>query len=216
MKNNLLFDLDGTLADPFLAFKNSLNFGFNKNSLPSPTDEMIRKCIGPPLQVSLEKIFGLSPVLAKQVMADYRTHHAEHCVAEYVFYKGAHETLTTLKSSHRLFVATSKPHAFAIPILQHFGFSSFFSKIYGSELDGIRSSKTDLIKYILDSENLKAAETFMIGDREHDAIGANNNQVECIGVLWGFGSMAELQGAGTAYQANDWPDLLKYLLSRGK
>lgn len=211
MKTNLLFDLDGTLADPFLAFKNSMTYSFEKNSLPPPTDAMIRKCIGPPLHISLEKIFGLSPFMAAQVMLDYRIHHSEHCVQQYVFYAGARETLTALQAKYKLFVATSKPHSFAIPILRNFGFDIFFKKIYGSELDGLRSQKTDLIQYILESENLNPMETLMIGDREHDAIGARNNQVTSIGVLWGFGSIEELKAAGTAYQAKDWPDLLSYI-----
>ncbi len=211
MITNLLFDLDGTLADPFLAFKNSMTYGFEKNSLPAPTDAMIRKCIGPPLHISLEKIFGLNPSLGAQVMTDYRTHHSEHCIKEYVFYSGARETLTALQDHFKLFVATSKPHSFAIPILHNFGFDGFFKKIYGSELNGQRSQKTELIEYILESEKLKAAETIMIGDREHDAIGARNNGVTSIGVLWGFGSLEELQAAGTAYQAKTWTDLLGYI-----
>ncbi len=212
MKTNLLFDLDGTLADPFLAFKNSLIFSFQKNLLPPPSDEQIRKAIGPPLPVSLNKIFNLDSLQAVQVMKDYRSHHADHCVAEYTFYSGARETLQILTKTHRLFVATSKPHHFAIPILKHFSFDQFFLKIYGSELDGVRSTKTDLIKYILQTENLKASETLMIGDREHDAIGAKNNQVMSLGVLWGFGSIDELQAAGTSYQAIDWADLLQFII----
>ena len=212
MKTNLLFDLDGTLADPFLSFKNSLIFSFQKNSLPPPTDDNIRKSIGPPLPFSLEKIFNLDSFKAVQVMKDYRSHHADHCVAEYTFYSGARETLQLLKKTHRLFVATSKPHHFAIPILKNFSFDQFFLKIYGSELDGVRSTKTDLIKYILETEDLKASETLMIGDREHDAIGAKNNQVMSLGVLWGFGSKTELQAAGTSYQAKDWADLLQFIM----
>ncbi len=208
MKTNLLFDLDGTLADPFLAFKNSMVYGFEKNSLPPPADAMIRKCIGPPLHISLEKIFGLNPTLAAQVMIDYRTHHSEHCVKEYQFYPGAREALTALQDHYNLFVATSKPHSFAIPILRYFGFDVFFKKIYGSELNGQRSQKTELIQYILNCEKLDPAKTLMIGDREHDAIGARNNQVTSIGVLWGFGSLEELKAAGTADQAKDWKDLL--------
>ena len=216
MIKNLLFDLDGTLADPFLAFKNSMIHSFSKNSLPAPHDDLIRKSIGPPLQVSLEKIFGLKPELAVQVMKDYRAHHADHCVDQYEFYPGAKNTLDTLKKSHRLFVATSKPHHFAIPILKNYAFDSYFISIYGSELDGLRSTKTDLIQYILKTESLNPSETLMIGDREHDAIGAKNNQVKSLGVLWGFGSKEELLTSGTDYQAKDWPDLVQYILKESK
>ena len=36
----------------------------------------------------------------------------------------------------------------------------------------------------------------MIGDRAGDISGARANRVRSIGVLWGYGSEAELRGAG--------------------
>jgi phosphoglycolate phosphatase len=210
---NLLFDLDGTLAEPFPAIKSSLLYAFKKSGLPAPDDATLRKCIGPPLQVSLVKILGASPEQALQLMADYREHHAKNCIADYAFYPGAREALESLKNNHRLFVATSKPHAFARPILKHFGFDSFFEGIYGSELDGVRSAKTELIRYVLETEQLLPEKTLMIGDREHDALGARQNAVKAFGVLWGYGSREELVAAGTTQQAKNWLELCEMIES---
>lgn len=211
---NLLFDLDGTLADPFKAIKGSLMHAFDKQSLPPPTDEQMRKCIGPPIQDSLIRILNLSQETADQVLKDFREHHSEHCFTDYEFYSGAFDTLARLKTKTRLFVATSKPHPFARPILERHGFAHFFEGIYGSELNGVRSSKTDLIKYLLESEDLKSEDSLMIGDREHDGIGAKNNHLNFLGVTWGYGSENELENAGSIAVANTWKELEDFILKR--
>jgi phosphoglycolate phosphatase len=96
----------------------------------------------------------------------------------------------------RLFVATSKPAVYAEKIIDYFNLSRFFRRVYGSELDGTRSAKSELIRYILAEQALLPAATLMIGDRKHDVIGAAQNAVRAVGVLWGFGSRAELLQAG--------------------
>ena len=41
----------------------------------------------------------------------------------------------------------------------------------------------------------------MIGDRKHDILGALANGVTAIGVLWGYGSAAELTDANATHEA---------------
>ena len=89
-------------------------------------------------------------------------------------------------ASFDLHVCTSKPHAYAGKIVEHFELMPHFGKVYGSELSGERSQKAELIAHILEEENLVAEETLMIGDRKHDLIGANANGVAGVGVLWGL------------------------------
>ena len=93
-------------------------------------------------------------------------------------------------------LATSKPTIYAERIIQHFELERFFDRIYGSELDGRLGDKTELINHILKREKQHAADTIMIGDRSFDMVGASNNKVRAIGVLWGYGSEAELDLAG--------------------
>ena len=112
-------------------------------------------------------------------------------------YPGIHSALTALRGSGAaLFVATSKPQVFAKRIMEHFGLMDYFSAVYGSELDGTRSNKSDLIAHVLKSESLSPNETAMVGDRAHDIVGANAHGVFPIGVLWGYGSYDELIAAG--------------------
>jgi phosphoglycolate phosphatase len=95
-----------------------------------------------------------------------------------------------------LFVATSKPTVYARRILEHFGLAHLFSGIYGSEFDGTRSNKAELIAHLLSDKALEPASTVMIGDRAHDVVGALANGVRPIGALWGYGTREELAGAG--------------------
>ena len=84
--------------------------------------------------------------------------------------------LTTLsQSGQRLFVATSKPHVFATRIVEHFGLRHHFEHVFGSELDGTRVDKSDLLAYALKIAAVDPAKTLMIGDRSHDMVGARNN-----------------------------------------
>ncbi len=110
---------------------------------------------------------------------------------------GVSEVLTTLgQSGHRLFVATSKPHVFAERIVAHFGLRRHFEHVFGSELDGTRVDKSDLLAYALKTTAVDPAKTLMIGDRSHDMVGAKNNGMKAIGVLYGYGSRDELLEAG--------------------
>lgn len=212
---NLLFDLDGTLANPFKGFRNSIHFAFVRHQLEPPEDSLLRKCIGPPLHKSLPEILKVSPSLLNSVLQAYREHHEEKGIYEYEFYEGAEEALQKILSekAHKLFVATSKPHAMAKPLLKHFGFEPYFNRIYGSELDGRLSTKADLIRHLLREEQLDPANTVMIGDRMHDAVGAKANGIKVFGVLWGYGSAEELTSANVDGIFENWTELKKHFLS---
>lgn len=208
---NLLFDLDGTLADPFEAFASSIVHAFNLHHLPIPSNNQLRSCIGPPLHLSMHEILGVAKERVAQIMNDYRDHHGKIGIFQYAFYPPAESVLKLLVNKHRLFVATSKPWPYAKTILQHFKMNQYFQEIYGSEMDGVRSNKAELLKYILEKEKLAPLETVMIGDREHDVIAAQKNQLRSIGVLWGFGDQAELLRAGADELCAQYGELISLI-----
>ncbi|MCM2324220.1 MAG: HAD hydrolase-like protein [Oligoflexia bacterium] len=196
----LLFDLDGTLADPLEGFANSLFHAFDALGMERPPLATVKTCIGPPLQVSVPQLLGITePGLLKDFIRLYREHHGDTGMYQYRFYDGIDDALAALRPARRLFVATSKPIKFARPILERFGKAHFFDEIYGSELTGERSIKGDLIAHILERQRLRPGETIMIGDRKHDIAGAKANGLRSIGVTWGYGSEEELREAGA-----DW------------
>ena len=207
---NLLFDLDGTLTDPKEGIVGSIQYALKKFSVDYKDD--LTWCIGPPLQESFARILKTSnKETLDTAVVYYRERFATTGLFENKVYEGIPELLETLKASgHRLFIATSKPNVFADKILKHFDLAHFFEGIYGSELDGTRSNKAELIKYILKTEHLDAKVSLMIGDRKHDILGARANDLVSIGVAWGYGSFEELQAASMTFYAESTSTILGF------
>ncbi len=195
---NLLFDLDGTLTDPFEGITKCITHALVKLGRPAPPRESLRWCIGPPLKKSLAMLLASDDdQLAEKALAIYRDRFSSVGLFENEVYKDIPEVLGVLKETgHTLYVATSKPTVYAARIVNHFGSRGNFKDIYGSELDGTRTDKTSLISHILQKESLASPGTFVIGDRKHDIIAAKANGVFGLGVLWGYGTREELEASG--------------------
>jgi phosphoglycolate phosphatase len=206
---NLLFDLDGTLTDPFEGITKCIEHALVMLNRPSPPRKDLRWCIGPPLKKSLSDLLASDDdQLAEKALAFYRERFGAVGLFENNIYKGIPETLEALKGrGHVLYVATSKPTVYAERIIDHFGLRPFFRVIYGSELDGTRVDKTSLIAHVLLRESIAASETVMIGDRKHDIIGAKANGMHGLGILWGYGTREELEASG-AYACIAQPEEL--------
>jgi phosphoglycolate phosphatase len=156
-----------------------------------PTD--LDWCIGPPLQDSFLEILNDRSKIDIAIKY-YRERFSKIGVYENKLYRGAEDCLFSLQQSkYQLFLATSKPIIYASRILKHFNLTRYFFGEYGSELDGTRKDKTNLINYILEKESLNPSDIFMIGDRKYDLIGAKNNNISMIGVSYGYGSLTELE-----------------------
>lgn len=191
--NNILFDLDGTLTDPYEGITNSILFALEKLAVSPPTN--LHWCIGPPLQDTFGKLLKGSDKSVDEAIYFYREYFGEKGKFENEPYSGIKKCLKALNQAGKsLFVATSKPHFYAQQITDYFELSKYFRHIHGSELDLTRTNKIDLIEYILKIQDLDPNQTVMVGDRKHDLIGAHKNSVASIGITWGYGSHEELHG----------------------
>ena len=193
----IYFDLDGTLTNPKPGITRSIQYALQKLDHPTmPTEDELTWCIGPPLRASFVRLLG-AETSADLAVSYYRERFSDVGLYENGVYDGIGDVLTSLRASgHRLFVATSKPHVFAERIIDHFGLRNHFERVFGSELDGTRVDKSHLLEYALKEASVDPAKTLMIGDRSHDMIGAKNNGMKGIGVLYGYGSRDELLQAG--------------------
>ena len=196
----IFFDLDGTLTDPKPGITRSIQYALQKLEHPAiPTEKELTWCIGPPLRASFVRLLG-GDDSADHAVALYRERFSDIGLYENRVYDGIGEVLTALGSGgHRLFVATSKPHVYAERIIEHFSLRNYFERIFGSELDGTRVDKSDLLAYALQQTGVDPAKSLMIGDRSHDMTGAKNNGMQRIGVLYGYGSREELLEAGAQH-----------------
>ncbi|MEB6678684.1 HAD-IA family hydrolase [Acinetobacter lwoffii] len=213
MIKNILIDLDGTLTDPKVGITTSARYGLEKIGHPISDEINIDWIIGPPLKASLAKILNVEAdhVLAEQALMGYRERFAVKGLYENHVFEGVAETLAELKRrGYRLFVATAKPTVYAKQILEHFDLAQYFTDIHGSELNGDRTNKTELIQYILAQQQLQADQCMMVGDREHDIFGARHNGIETIAVSYGYGSQEELEVAQPKYKIDRFNQLLDY------
>lgn len=194
MTHTIFFDLDGTLTDPRTGIVRSIQYALNRLGLEPRSDEDLLWCIGPPLLDSFGTLVGED--LAPAALEHYRERFADVGWLENEPYAGIADALDELSSNGaNLFVATSKPFVFAEKIVAYFKLDRYFSRVFGSELDGTRSNKGDLLRYAL-SEVGVSSQSVMVGDREHDILGAKENGMRAIGVTYGYGSHEELTRAG--------------------
>lgn len=197
------FDLDGTLTDPAQGITNSFIHAIRYFGLEVPSYEKLCTFIGPPLVATFQKEFGFGEEKCMEGVKKYREYFAQKGIFENKVYDGIEDLLVQLREKGKhLVVATSKPEEYSVKILEHFGLAKYFDFICGSNMDETRSKKEEVIEYALGKCGIGAedkAKVLMIGDREHDIIGAKKNGLKSCGVLYGYGSRKELEAAGADY-----------------
>ena len=211
---NVLFDLDGTLTDPAEGITNSLMHAQRRLGRAVSPREELYVFIGPPLIETFMSEWGLTRAESQQALLYYREYFTDRGIFENTPYPGIRETLGELKGAGlRLFVATSKPEPLSLRILEHFDLMPFFHGLAGSTMDEQRTKKGEVIAYALSTFQLDPNETVMVGDRKHDVLGARENGLPCVGVLYGYGSRTELTEAGAAALTADLGALSAWLRS---
>ena len=191
---HIYFDLDGTLTDPYEGITKCILHALDELGFAHPSAEYLHSCIGPPLYETFPEMVGKE--LTLKAIELYRERFVDVGWQENKPYDGILDALATISAAgNTLFVATSKPHVHARRIVEHFGMGQYIEQVYGCELDGTRSNKSELLKYAID-ENRDAEKRMMIGDRKHDLVGAIANDMRPIGVAYGYGSVEELRSAG--------------------
>ncbi|GHH99446.1 HAD family hydrolase [Neobacillus kokaensis] len=211
----ILFDLDGTLSDPKIGITKSVQYALQKMGIDEPNIDKLECFIGPPLHVSFAEYYGFNEENTQKAIDYYRERFKDTGMFENKLYSNIPLLLKTLKEQqYTLVVATSKPTIFSEQILKYFNIDQYFELVVGSNLDGTRSSKTEIIQYILDMYNEQRLDDFvMIGDRKHDIIGANNSGIDSIGVTYGFGSFKELNETNPTYIVNSVDEIKDILIA---
>jgi phosphoglycolate phosphatase len=194
----VLFDLDGTLTDPKPGITACIQHAMRGLGYEAPHIDELHWCIGPPLKGVFAKLLACTDdEVLDRALALYRERFGTIGLYENALYEEVPHTLGVLRTlGYRTFVVTSKPFVYAERIIKHFSLGNSFDKVYGSELNGVRSDKGELIGHVLFTEKLPPSDALMIGDREHDVIGAKKCGIPCIGVAYGYGTKEELWNSG--------------------
>lgn len=194
------FDLDGTITDSAPGITGSVRYALQKLNVPIPEGLNLNCFIGPPLLYGFSTFCGLSEADSVRAVELYRENYRAGGMFECRVYDGIRETLEALfNQGTPIVLATCKPHEFATKILERFGLLQYFRFVSGPEMDGTRNTKAEVIAYAMGQLAITDPKAIlMVGDRADDVLGAKENNVNCAGVLWGFGSREELTNAGAA------------------
>lgn len=213
MYEYILFDLDGTLTDPGEGITNSVAYALKKFNISVEDKTELYRFIGPPLIYSFMNFYGLNYENGLKAVEYYREYFSVTGIFENKLFDGIHKLLAEIKKSgKKIALATSKPEQYAVRILDHFDLTQYFDFIGAATMDETRSKKADVITYTLDNLGITdKSKVVMIGDRHHDIDGANQNDLDSIGVLFGYGSRDELENAGATYIAETINDIIKFL-----
>jgi phosphoglycolate phosphatase len=212
----VLLDLDGTLSDSRPGIEGCMRATMAELGHPLDAGYNMDWAIGPPSDDVFARLLasnGGGDVAS--AVAIYRRHYAAGGWAQNTPYDGIAEALEALTAADcRLYLATSKRIDFARQILVHFDFARHFAAIHGAEMDGSLSHKPELIAHLVATYGLDRRRTVMAGDTRFDITGAHANRVRAIGVLWGYGSEADLVAAGAdalIARPADLPDAVRRL-----
>jgi phosphoglycolate phosphatase len=212
---NIFFDLDGTLTDPKSGITKSVAYALNAFGIKVTNLDSLTKFIGPSLKDSLMKYYDFTETDAIKGIKKYREYYGTKGMYDNQVIPGVIDLLQTLKQQHKkIYLATAKPTPFAIKIMDHFKLTQYFTAIFGSNLDGSRAQKSEVLTYGLQQTKIKPTDqTVMVGDRAYDMAGAKQNQLTAIGVLYGYGSQKELVLAGADKLVANPAELKAVLLS---
>ena len=210
MNKSILFDLDGTLTDSGEGIMNCAEFALRHFGIPVPARDTMRVFVGPPLSDTFMR-FGVPESNVQEAIEVYRSRYIPVGKYENALYPGIYQVLEALhRDGFKLYVATSKPEAMSIEILEHFEIAKFFDRICGASMDSSRSTKDEVIAYLLE-EVRPDGNLIMVGDTKYDVLGAAVHKLPTIGVSWGYGTVEDLIEAGAVSIAHSPVELLSLL-----
>ena len=213
MFDYIFFDLDGTLTDPEVGITSAVRYSLKNFGIEVADRKTLIPFIGPPLYQSYMVYYGFDEQKALKAVEYYREYFGEIGLFENKVYDGIYDLLDTLVGMGKtLVVATSKPEEYTLRILEKFNLRKYFTFVAGATFDSSRVKKGDVIKYALDNVKIEdKSKIIMVGDREHDVLGAKENGLTSLGVLFGYGDETELKNAGADYIVKDVLELKEFL-----
>ena len=210
-RKNVLLDLDGTLTDSCEGILKSVKAVLRHYGAEIPSDEELHKFIGPPLRETFPQ-YGVPAEEIEEAIRLYRSRYFTVGKFENHPYDGITELLRQLTDEGmRLYVATTKPEDLAVEILNHFGLSRYFERIFGASMDRSSEGKGKIIARLLETVQISPEDCIMVGDTAFDVVGAKENGIPAVGVSWGYGQIGEMTDAGAVAIVESPQELLAFL-----
>lgn len=204
MFDTVLFDLDGTLTNPFEGITGGVLYALKRLGYTLPQRSDLVSFIGPPLFEEFSRRFNMDAQTADEAVRLYREYYMNGGIYENELLDGAQELLAALcAAGKRVCLATSKPEPMARKILERFDLLKYFDYIGAASLDGSVSAKADVVRLVLDKTKADKNKCVLVGDRCYDIDGAHAAGIKCAAVLCGFGSREEFESHAADYICSD-------------
>ncbi|QXE19663.1 HAD-IA family hydrolase [Clostridium sp. 001] len=211
----ILFDLDGTITESKEGITKSVQYALKKFGIIVESLDLLEKFIGPPLKYSFSEYYGFDENKSLEAVQYYREYFEKKGIMENKVYDYIEDLLKQLKELKlKLIIATSKPTKFSNIILNNFNLTPYFDAIVGSNMNGTRCTKGEVIKHVVEKYKINPNEAVMIGDRKYDMIGARQNNMDSIGVTYGYGSLEELKEEEPTYIVDNVMDILNKITQK--
>jgi len=212
--NSVLFDLDGTLTDSRDGIVRCLEYALSRSGVAVPPAETLSGHIGAPLRDIFRDLLGNpGPDAVEAAVRLYRERFESVGMLYNKVYPGVVDMLDGVRGrGWRAFVVTSKAETTSRQVVRHFTLDRFFAAVHGSDMDGARANKGELIEYVLKKESIEPAGAVMVGDRSNDVRGALANGLPAVGVTYGYGTRAELVEAGATWVCDGPYSVLNVLI----
>lgn len=211
----VIFDVDGTLLDTAEGVIKSAVNAICWAGYPVPDAHVMRSFIGPPIQDSFHRLFGVEGQKLAAMTEVFRSSYSTDNLFLANPYEGLYETLDRLSAySVRIAIATYKREDYALKIIHHFGFDRYSLSSHGAD-PWNKLKKTDIIEICIRESGISnRSRIVMVGDTVHDAFGAKQSGIDFLGVTWGYGfsSVDACMAAGAIGGIDRPSDLFKYLL----
>jgi phosphoglycolate phosphatase len=98
---NVLFDLDGTLTDPYFGITNSVKYSLEKFGIIEENNNKLKLFIGPPLENSFTEYYNFSKHDSKIAVKYYREYFSEKGIYENKLYEGMEIILQELNKRNK-------------------------------------------------------------------------------------------------------------------
>ena len=210
----ILFDLDGTLSESAPGIRKCIELTLVKLGKPSPDLSDYSKFIGPPLADTFSGLCSLNAEDTQKALEIYQDFYKDYGLKANRLYDGIRELLEKLSQSKaKIAVCSSKQQKPADGVCELLDITKYFDAVCGSAPDGSRKEKEDVIPYTVNVLGGKITDkVVMIGDTKFDAKGARLNNVDFIGVMYGYGTLDTMKDEGATVFAEDVKELEALLL----
>lgn len=214
MKNYkcVIFDLDGTLMDTSIGVLKSIKYTIEKMNFKELSEDELRLFIGPPIQNSFRNKYKLDDDTTNKAASTFRNAYKEKFLYDAEIYSGIVELLSYLREKNILtMVATYKREDYTLMLLEHFGLDKYFDFIKGSDMEG-KLTKADIVNLCIEKSGQDKENVVLIGDTNHDSIGAEKARIDFIAVTYGFGfkSINDLEAYNNIFCAKSSYELIDY------